>query len=56
MVDEGIASSCLSEGTGWMLGGSSLRIGCAKSGTGWMMMWLIIIIIILIIMNMINVT
>ena len=27
MVEEDIASSCLREGTGWMLGGSSLRIG-----------------------------
>ena len=40
MVEEGIASSCLREGTGWMLGGSSLQIGCVRSGMGWMMMWL----------------
>ena len=26
-----VASSCLREGTGWMLGGSSLRIGCVRS-------------------------
>ena len=38
MMVEGIAPSCSREGTGWMLSGSSLRIGCARSGTGWMMM------------------
>ena len=30
----------LREDIGWILGGSSLQIGCARSGTGWMMMWL----------------
>ena len=34
LVEEGIASSCSEEGTGWKLGGSSLQIGCVRSGTG----------------------
>ena len=37
MVEElghSIASSCLREGTGWMLGGSSLRIGVCEEWNG----------------------
>ena len=33
MVEEGIATSCSEEGKDWMLGGSSLRIGCVTSGS-----------------------
>ena len=40
MAGEGMSSSCSRKGADWMLGDSSLRIGCVRSGMGWMMMWL----------------
>ena len=38
--DDGMCSSYSRKGADWMLGDSSLRIGCVRSGMGWMMMWL----------------
>ena len=41
MAGEGMSSSCSRIGADWMLGDSSLRIGCARSGMGWMRMCMI---------------